>query len=180
MGWQPERRHVVVVPYDPGWVQAFEREAVQIAAILGEELLAIHHIGSTSVPGLQAKPIIDIMPVVSDIEKVDAYNPAFLELGYEAKGENGIPGRRHFVKGGDLHRTHHIHMYEPDNPEVARHLDFRDYLRAHPDEAERYGRLKAELAVQFPYDIFSYMMGKNDFIRATIQKAQEWRAQAVD
>jgi GrpB-like predicted nucleotidyltransferase (UPF0157 family) len=173
-----DMRNVVVVPYDPDWPAQFRAEATQIAAIFGPELLSIHHIGSTAIPGLNAKPIIDIMPIVRDIEKVDLFNPAMIQLGYEPKGENDIPGRRYFVKGSDAHRTHHVHIYALDNAEVKRHLDFRDYLIVHPEEAEYYGSLKAELARQFPHDIFGYMAGKDGFIREIILKAQQWRAQS--
>jgi GrpB-like predicted nucleotidyltransferase (UPF0157 family) len=169
-------RHIVVVSYDPAWPEWFEAEAARIAGVFGRELVAIHHIGSTSVPGLSAKPIIDIMPVVRDIEQVAEFNPAMVRLGYEPKGEFGIPGRRYFVRGGNENRTHHVHTYGPDNPELARHLDFRDYLRAHPATAGQYATLKEELARQFPHDIQGYMAGKDAFIRETIRQAQAWRA----
>lgn len=173
-------RKLVVVPYDPTWVQAYQHEAAKIGALFGDELLATHHIGSTSIPGLSAKPVIDIMPVVRDITRVEAFNPGMIALGYEPRGENGIPGRRYFVKGGDAHRTHHVHVYEPDHPEVARHLDFRDYLIAHPDEAAAYGRLKAELAERFRNDILAYIDGKDAFIKEILRKAQDWRARQRD
>jgi GrpB-like predicted nucleotidyltransferase (UPF0157 family)/RimJ/RimL family protein N-acetyltransferase len=170
-----EMRHIVVVPYDPRWPEMFRREAAKISAVLAQELISIHHIGSTSIPGLSAKPIIDIMPVVRNIEKVEIFNSAMGQLGYEARGENGIPGRRYFRKGGDASRTHHVHTYEPTNPEVRRHLDFRDYLIAHPKEAQQYASLKTALAQQFPHDINGYMAGKDAFIREIIQKAHKWR-----
>lgn len=169
-------RHIVVVPYDSAWPEMFEAEAAKIAGVFGRELVAIYHIGSTSVPGLSAKPIIDMMPVVRDIERVAEFNPAMVRLGYEPKGEFGIPGRRYFVRGGDENRTHHVHTYGPDNAELARHLDFRDYLRAHPAIAEQYAALKEELARQFPHDIQGYIAGKDAFIREITQKAQAWRA----
>jgi GrpB-like predicted nucleotidyltransferase (UPF0157 family) len=168
-------RNIIVVLYNPDWPVQFQAEAAKITAIFGQELLAIHHIGSTSVPDLSAKPIIDIMPVVRDIEQVDAFNPAMIELGYEPRGEYGIPGRRYFSKGDDASRTHHVHAFALDSPEVDRHLDFRDYLIAHPETAKYYATLKAELARQFPNDIFGYMAGKDGFIKETLLKAQQWR-----
>jgi GrpB-like predicted nucleotidyltransferase (UPF0157 family) len=168
-------RNIVIVPYDPRWPEMFRQEADAISAVFGPELISIHHIGSTSIPGMSAKPIIDIMPVMRNIESVDSFDAAMIELGYDPKGENGIPSRRHFVKGGDVDRTHHIHAYEPDNPQVARHLDFRDYLIAYPDEAEKYASLKIELARQYPHDIIGYMMGKDAFIKDIIRKAYKWR-----
>lgn len=170
-------RNIVVVPYNPRWSDMFQQEANKIIAVFGQECIAIHHIGSTAIPGMSAKPIIDIMPVVRNIEKVDLFNPVMRQLGYEPKGENSIPGRRYFVKGGDEHRTHHVHTYEPGHPEVIRHLSFRDYLSAYPEEAQRYARLKQTLAHQHPHDIFGYMAGKDSFIKKTIAKALEWYAQ---
>jgi GrpB-like predicted nucleotidyltransferase (UPF0157 family) len=167
---------IVVVPYDPVWPGMFQQEAVQIAAVFGDELLSMHHVGSTAVPGLAAKPIIDIMPLVRDIGKVDSFNEAMIGLGYEPRGEYGIPGRRFFVKRNTAgERTHHVHAHQPDNPEVARHLDFRDYLIAHPDVAAQYAQLKQELAEQFRHDRESYTNSKTPFIREVEQKANEWR-----
>lgn len=92
-------RKVEVIAYSAEWKKKFEEEAMQLQAILGPEILAIHHIGSTSVHDLHAKPIIDIMPVVRDITKIQTYNHAMIAIGYEPKGENGLPGRRYFQKG---------------------------------------------------------------------------------
>ena len=168
-------RRIKVVPYDPLWPSRFEEEASRISAVLGGELVAIHHIGSTAIVGMWAKPIIDIMPLVRDIQKVDMYSEAMIALGYEPKGENTIPGRRFFIKGGDANRSHHVHAYEPDNPEVARHLDFRDYLVGHPQDAEAYASLKRSLAARFPHDINGYIAGKDAFVKEILQRAQAWR-----
>ncbi|MCZ8517026.1 GrpB family protein [Paenibacillus filicis] len=130
---------VVVTEYSDNWRQKFSEESQKIKDILGNELIDIHHIGSTSVPGLKAKPIIDIMPVVKDIKKIDSFNKQMTGLGYECMGELGMKGRRYFRKGGD-NRTHHVHVFQGDNKEdISRHLAVRDYLRIHPDEANRYG-----------------------------------------
>ena len=146
-------RDVIVVAYDPQWPVRFAEEAARLAPVFGDTLLAIHHIGSTSMPGMAAKPIIDIMPVVCQIELVDQCNPAMQALGYEPRGEYGIAGRRYFVKGQGNDRSHHVHVFAADHPDVARHLDFRDFLIAHPPEAEAYASLKQALARQFPHDI---------------------------
>jgi GrpB-like predicted nucleotidyltransferase (UPF0157 family) len=167
---------IVVVPYDPAWPELFREEAARVAAVFGDELLSIHHIGSTAVPGLAAKPIIDIMPVVRDVEQVDRLNEAMVALGYEPKGEFGLPGRRFFVRYNvEGQRTHHVHAYEPDNPEVVRHLDFRDYLIAHPEAAAQYAQLKQELAEQFRYEREQYTNSKTPFIKDIEQKARRWR-----
>ncbi|HEY3316002.1 MAG TPA: GrpB family protein [Bacillota bacterium] len=165
---------IVVVDYDPGWPGAFEREAAALRTVLGHLLAAIHHIGSTAVPGLKAKPVIDIMPVVTNISAVDLLAGRMRDLGYEAMGEAGIPGRRYFRKGPDL-RTHNVHVFEMTNMvEIERHLAVRDYLRRHPDDAARYGALKAELAPRVNDDIYAYMDGKNDFVQALQRTALAW------
>ena len=165
--------HVRVVPYRPEWADLFEQEAALIRGVFGDELIDIYHIGSTSVPGLQAKPITDMLPLMRAIERVDDYNDAMRALGYEPMGELGIPGRRYFRKGGD-DRTHQAHAFQIGDSGVERHLAFRDYLRAHPAVAEHYGILKAGLAQQFPEDIEGYMQGKDAYIKATEQDALRW------
>ncbi len=154
---------VVVVPYNNEWPSMFEMEAKLIKQALGDNCLAVHHIGSTAVPGLASKPIIDILPVVKNILQVDQANAAMEQLGYKAKGEFGIPFRRYFQKGGDK-RTHQVHIFEEGNPEIERHIKFRDWMIAHADDKEAYSKLKKELSLKFPHDIMSYCMGKDDFI----------------
>lgn len=141
--------------------------------IYGSKLYAIHHIGSTSVQGLSAKPIIDIMPVVKDLSNVDAYDEKMADIGYEALGEFGISGRRYFRKGGN-ERTHHIHLFEEGSPHIERHLAFRDFLRAHRDFAMAYSELKEGLAKDFPNDMEAYIAGKADFIKEVEKIALEW------
>ena len=166
-------RKVEVRPYDEQWSSMFEEESRWLYEIFGAEIIEIHHIGSTSVSGLPAKPIIDMMPVVRDIHRVNDYNTAMIAGGYEPKGENGIAGRRYFQKGGD-YRTHHVHIYAWGNPEIKRHLAFRDYLRAHPDVAQEYGSLKERLSQRFLYDIESYIKGKELLASEIERKAIAW------
>jgi GrpB-like predicted nucleotidyltransferase (UPF0157 family) len=166
--------HVRVVPYNSEWVSMFQQEVRLLQPVFGDELVAIHHIGSTSVPELAAKPIIDIMPVVQHIERVDDCNNAIQALGYEAMGELGIAGRRYFRKGGD-DRTHQVHAFQVDDlHNIERHLAFRDYLRTHSDVAAQYAALKVELAQLFPEDILGYMDGKDAFIKAIERAALLW------
>lgn len=166
-------RKVEVSPYIEQWDRMFEDEAKKLHRIFGSEILAIHHIGSTSVHGLKAKPIIDIMPVVREINKVDEYNEAMVAAGYTPKGENGLAGRRFFQKGSDQ-RPHHVHVYEAGNSEIERHLAFRDYLRTHPKDRRIYGDLKEKLALHYPYDIDSYIKGKEPLVLELERKALEW------
>jgi GrpB-like predicted nucleotidyltransferase (UPF0157 family) len=168
-------REIKVVPYDTRWSDRFRKEADELAAIFGEEAVAIHHIGSTAIPGIYAKPIIDILVEVQDIERVDAFNREMAKRGYLPKGEFGIRGRRFFIKGTEESRTHHIHVFQTGDPEFERHLNFRDYLRAHPEEARAYSRLKKELARKFPHDIDSYMAGKNDLTKELERRAKAWK-----
>ena len=165
---------VRIVEYDPAWPGLFRAEAHRIEGILKEDLVRIFHIGSTSVPGLKAKPIIDIMPVVLSIEQVDEKAGQFEALGYEAMGELGIPGRRYFRKGGK-NRTHQIHAFQYDNVrDITRHLAFRDYLRCHPDVSAAYAALKSELALWYPGDIERYCDGKDSFVKRVERDALQW------
>lgn len=168
-------RKVEVVPHNPDWPRQFQEEAQRIAAVLGNEIVIIHHFGSTSIPGIPAKPVIDILVEVRDIGRIDGYNEAMVQMGYEPKGEFGITGRRFFRKEIEGRRTHHVHIYQVGNPEIERHLNFRDYMRVHPTEAAAYGRLKEQLARQFPEDMESYVAGKTDFVCAVERKAKIWR-----
>lgn len=142
--------------------------------VFAQEVVALHHIGSTSIPNIYAKPIIDMLMEVRQIERVDAYNRVMQQLGYLPQGEGGIPGRRFFIKGSEDHRTHHLHVYAAGHPEIIRHLAFRDYLQAHPQQAQAYSALKRELAQRFPYDIDGYIAGKEPFIEKIIEQAYLW------
>ncbi|WP_339229279.1 GrpB family protein [Oceanobacillus sp. FSL K6-2867] len=166
-------RKVEVCSYTEQWTYMFAKEAEKLKPIFGNQLLDIHHIGSTSIQGLKAKPVIDIMPVVKEINLVEKFNEEMKRIGYEAKGENGIPGRRYFQKEGS-NRTHHVHIFQVGSDEIKRHLAFRDYLRSHPDLKEAYGALKENLAKQFPYDMESYINGKDHFVKEMEAKAVQW------
>lgn len=156
---------VEIVDYDPAWEQAFLAEKQRFERILKDNCVAVHHIGSTSVPGLAAKPVIDIMPVVKSLEAVDALAGEFEQLGYEVLGEFGIPGRRFMRRGGD-DRTHNVHVFaQTDTDNINRHLGFRDYLRQRQEARAAYEALKRKLAVRFPQDIQAYNQGKDAFIK---------------
>lgn len=168
-------RKVEVVAPDARWPALYQEEAAKLAPLLGEELVAIHHIGSTSIPGMPAKPIIDLLVEVRDIEAIDAYNDGMRRLGYQPKGENGIPLRRYFNKGG-AERTHHVHVFQTGSDHVTRHVAFRDYLTSHPEDAKRYADLKIELARRFPSDINAYIEGKDALVKELEAKALNWQA----
>lgn len=171
-------RKVEVVPHNPDWPCLFETEANQVAIALAENVIAIHHIGSTSIETIYAKPIIDILVAVKSISKVDENNLQMQLLGYQYMGEFGIRERRFFLKDNvEKVRTHHVHVFETDSPQIGRHLAFRDYLTAHLEEAQAYSSLKRSLAEKYPDDIEQYMDGKNGFIQEIDRKAAEWQKQ---
>ena len=169
---------ITVVPYDPTWPKQFEEKASRIKPIFAENFVAIHHVGSTAVPGLAAKPTIDIVLEVKNIERVDECNGQMAELGYEAWGEYNIPGRRFFVKGKDK-RTHHVHAFQTDSADIGRHLYFRDYLKSHPKDAEEYADLKIKLAQQFANDRRSYVLSKQDFVKTLEKRAIDWNKERL-
>ena len=167
---------IQVVAHDPAWRIEFEAEAKRISRALGDIVVSLHHIGSTAIPGIFAKPIIDILLEVDDIVELDDRSSAMEELGYEAMGEFGILGRRYFRKNNASGvRTHQVHAFEADSTEVERHLAFRDYMIAHPVEAQTYSELKQKLAQEHPDDIEAYMDGKIPYIKEHEARAIAWR-----
>ncbi|MCF6137717.1 GrpB family protein [Pseudalkalibacillus berkeleyi] len=166
-------RRVEVCPYNEEWPKMFHQEMIKLQCIYGSQIVTIHHIGSTSIKGLNAKPIIDILSVVKDINEIDKFDDQMKANGYEPRGENGIPGRRYFQKGGNA-RTHHIHIYQQGDVGIERHIAFRDYLRSNNELKNKYGKLKEELSKQFPYDIASYIKGKEQMVSEIEKKALSW------
>lgn len=163
---------VIVQPPNPDWHNQFVVAAPQIKQALGETVVAIHHIGSTAIPNIYAKPIIDLLVEVNDILQVDSHTSAMVALGYQALGEYGIPGRRYFRKDNAAGiRTHHVHVFTAGSPDVIRHLAFRDFMTAHPEFAQQYSSLKRSLAERYPDDIEAYMDGKDSFIQEMQQRA---------
>ena len=167
-------QHITVLEYDRAWPLKYEKEKEKITAILKENCAGIWHIGSTAVPGLSAKPILDILYAVQSLEAVDALSEDFARIGYEYLGEFGIPGRRYLRKGGD-ERTHQIHIFQADDQHnIRRHLAVRDYLRSHEAARAAYAELKKKLAQRFPYDIEGYCDGKEEFVRRMEALALDW------
>ena len=168
----PDYMLVRVADYDPKWPEMFEAEAALVREIIGDNLITIFHIGSTAVPGLKAKPVIDMLPVVRDVEALDGLTREFDAAGYEAMGEFGLTGRRYFRKGG-ANRTHQLHAYQYDAVHaITRHVAYRDYMRAHAEARAAYG--KAALASRFPDDIGAYCDGKDEFVQEYERRALIW------
>ncbi|MCG1008845.1 GrpB family protein [Salinicoccus sp. ID82-1] len=170
-------RKLELVSYRKSWEDDFNREAKKIQAVFAEELLDIHHIGSTAIPEMVAKPIIDILVEVQNVQHVDSYNTMMTKLGYTVKGENGIAGRRFFVKHINSSRTHHVHIYQSGKSEVSRHLAFRDYLVENPQEAAKYKRLKKELSVQQVFNVEEYQKMKSSLVNELAESAINWASQ---
>lgn len=167
---------VRVVPYDPGWVNAAQSDLYLIKDALGQIVVSADHIGSTAIPDIYAKPILDLLLEVGSLAALDGRSGDMQALGYKSMGEYGIPGRRFFSKS-NRHgvRTHHVHSFENGHESILQHLVFRDYMITHPEEAEAYGQLKLSLAADHPDDIEAYMDGKDLFIKERITRAMAWR-----
>jgi GrpB-like predicted nucleotidyltransferase (UPF0157 family) len=168
----PGTQPIEVVDYDPRWPLRYQRERDRIAAALGENAVAIEHVGGTAVPGLPAKPVIDIMVGVPDIERAGQAVAGLINLGYQyvPELESQLPERRYFRRGTP--ETHHVHMVAVSSDFWEEHLLFRDYLRTHPQAAEEYGKLKRGLASRFRFDRDAYRAGKVPFIDTVVDAAR--------
>jgi GrpB-like predicted nucleotidyltransferase (UPF0157 family) len=167
---------VVLVLYEEAWPSLFEDERAHIEDAVGPWMEEIEHIGSTAVPGLAAKPIIDIMVGVRSLEDTPALVACLETIGYEyvPELEQQMPFRRYFRKLTGGRRTHQIHLVERSDAAFwNRHVLFRDYLRAHPKVAERYTRLKYEVSDRFREDRVAYTDAKTDFIAEVIRLAEK-------
>lgn len=162
---------VFISEYDPQWPHMFEQECARILDALQGISVEVEHMGSTSVRGLAAKPIIDIMLLVRDERAAIRTITPLVRLGYECCGEMEISGRIYFRRG--MPRSHQIHVYPRGHQEIARHLLFRDYLRTHPDAAQEYAVLKYALAEQFQNDRLAYTNAKTAYITETEARARQ-------
>lgn len=156
---------VEVLPYHEGWSDDFESVRRELDRALGPAVKAIHHIGSTSVPLLSAKPVIDTLVETPSLTMIDDSSGMLEALGYEARGEYGIPGRRYFSRPKGKGPKVHVHAFASGSSHLERHLRFRDFLRRHPDEAAEYSAVKQDLAARFANDPRSYQEGKAEIIR---------------
>jgi GrpB-like predicted nucleotidyltransferase (UPF0157 family) len=166
-------RIIEVIDYDPSWEKVFEIEKELLANALGRNALSIEHIGSTSVKGLVAKPIIDILVEVTCLQALDESNCKVAALAYIVKGENGIAARRYFQKGGNQ-RTHHVHAFQTGDLNLMRHRAFKEYLIAHSLVSSEYGQIKKEAIYGCDNNINRYMALKNDFIQKHEKIAIKW------
>lgn len=166
-------RKIEVVSSKPEWPQRFQQEKKQLQKIFQNHCLAIHHIGSTAIKGIKAKPTIDILIEVPQLTAISSLNETMNRSGYEFFGETGIEGGLFFVKGGAVHAVH-VHILQAGHPEIQRHLVFKEYLNVHPTIAQQYSQLKEELAEKFPTDPQAYCEGKTSLIATIDQQAWHW------
>lgn len=155
--------------YDPDWNATSLREIARLSECFQGISILFHHIGSTAIPACKAKPVLDVLGIVSDVLEVDRFNTQLASLGYEAKGEFGMKRRRYFDK--EAAPAVHLHIFEDTDPEVERHLRFRDYLRSHPDQVKAYSDLKERLAQKYPGDRKQYCLEKTPFIKEIDRRA---------
>lgn len=168
-----QRGTVRVVPHDSGWQERFNQEAATLHDALGALALDIQHVGSTAVPGLPAKPIIDIAMAIEDRSAIDRSRAPLAALGYIDRGDSGADGGYLFVKESAPEvRTYHLHVVTCDDPQWRTWLAFRDRLRAEPALRARYAALKNDLMGQYPADRAAYTSGKHDFIHAAAQHSR--------
>jgi GrpB-like predicted nucleotidyltransferase (UPF0157 family) len=164
---------IVVSEYDPAWPRAFARIRSRIAPVLAGVAIAIEHVGSTSVPGLSAKPIVDI-DVIVRADGVAAAIERLASLGYEHQGDLGVPQREAFRHAHAP--AHHLYVCVEGRPHLLNHLAFRDALRADSELAREYGNLKRELARRFPNDIDAYVAGKTAFVTSVLERTGAFSA----
>ncbi|MHB8928438.1 MAG: GrpB family protein [Bacillota bacterium] len=165
---------VYVVDCDPEWPRRFEALKERAVAALGDLVVVVEHVGSTAVPGLAAKPIIDLDVVVRTAADIPLAIKRLATVGYVHEGDAGIAGREAFRWPAGEPR-HHLYVLARDNPELRRHLSFRDYLRAHPDVTREYGELKRRLAERFRDDRAGYTEGKTEFVARVLAKIEDTR-----
>jgi GrpB-like predicted nucleotidyltransferase (UPF0157 family) len=156
-------------PYTPVWRWRFSLERIRLWLSLRARVLEIQHVGSTAIPGMPAKPILDIMVVVEDFERASQCIPVLERLGYKYKGENHQLRQHYLVRG--LPTTHTLYLVELENKELAARVCFRDYLIEHPEAAQAYADLKARLAEQHAMDLKAYQDGKLDFVQQVLEMA---------
>jgi len=174
---------ILLADYDPRWPQMFEEERQRLQQAIGRWTAAIEHVGSTAIPGIAAKPVIDIGVALNDLHDALWCITPLVEIGYECLGEYGIPGRIYFRRRTDtplpgqspdpgIGRTHQVHMYERTHHQFAWHITFRDYLRANPDAAREYEALKRRLDIEHD-DVEAYADAKSDFVQEILRRANE-------
>ena len=166
----PRPDPITMVDYDPRWPALFETLRTEIAGAISDLAVAIEHVGSTAVPGLAAKPIIDIDVLLRSASDLSACVERLAGIGYGHRGDLGIPEREAFA-APPSRPAHHLYVCPPESKEFRRHLALRDYLRTHPADASAYGELKRSLAIRYRDERSAYVEGKQEFIESLLRIA---------
>jgi GrpB-like predicted nucleotidyltransferase (UPF0157 family) len=175
---KPDVIAVELVPHRAEWSAMARAESARLKTALGDNLITVHHVGSTAIPGIMAKAIVDLMPIVRDLAAFDAQESAIRDLGYKWHGEFGLE-RRRFCTWADpktAKRVSQLHVFREGDEHAARMLAFRDYLRANPFIAKEYEMEKIRAAATQPYDTTAYNAEKNDWIKRVEADAIDWAA----
>ncbi|GKZ12222.1 GrpB family protein [Haladaptatus sp. T7] len=170
-----ERGTVELEPHRPEWRREYETEVERIRGVTGDDGLAFEHVGSTAIPGIVAKPIIDVLVVVEDASHAARLVPVLEEHGYEYRPNDGVPDRTFLAKGPRANRTHYLSLTETGSDCYRESVLFRDFLREHPSVAAEYDRLKRELADEHGDDRPTYTRKKEPFIRRVLERASDER-----
>ena len=170
---------LAVIPYDENWKHEYERIKAELLCAIDGCILAIEHVGSTSVEGLAAKPIIDIDIVVKDYHVFEDVKARLTQIGYTYEGDLGIKDRHAFKYVDKAHvMKHHLYVCPEYSEELQRHIVFRDYLRTHPKDRARYGEVKTLAAMRYSEDRDGYMAAKNACVVEILQKSLVWQRNA--
>lgn len=167
-----QRGKVKLVPHDPNWDKLFHDEKINLINAFPDMILEVSHGGSTAIPTISAKPIIDMFIRINDLPDAEKIKERMATLGYSYRGEDGVPGRILYVKGPEDNRTHYAHFVQGDNDEWENHLLIKDHFLKNPQAAAEYEKLKLTLAKQFSDDRKAYSHGKDAYIKGILEKAK--------
>ena len=159
--------------YNEKWKKEYEKERDLLKSVLGDKIIEIEHVGSTSIVGLKAKPVIDILIAINSLDEIEEIEQLLIEYDYSNRGHQGVEDRYFFAKGPEDARSHYIHFVEKDNNTYINLLWFKRYLLKHPEYIEKYCELKQELASQYSEDRKKYTAGKSNFITEVISLAKK-------
>ena len=168
-----KRGIVELEDYNVEWKKEYKKEEKLLKDVLGDRIIEIHHIGSTSIEGLKAKPIIDILVVIDSLNNIDEIEEILKDYDYTNRGPQGVEDRMFFAKGPENARTHYVHFTEPESNTYYNQVYFKRYLNDHKDYIKKYCKLKSRLAKLYADDRASYTKGKNDFIKKVVKLAKE-------
>lgn len=168
-----KRGTVELEDYNPEWKESYEKERDLLKKVLKDKIVGIEHVGSTAVPGLKSKPIIDICVAIKNLEDAVEFEEILKPYDYHFRGHQGVMDRYFYAKGPEENRTHYVHFETLESDSYQNHILFRDYLIKHPEYIEKYKKLKEELAEKYPEERSKYTAGKSEFIQSVIQLAKE-------